>query len=71
MEDKIEGKDIIKQCQRVEKPTVELPVGYELYDDEDCVYLLYGDELVAMFHAASVDPAEIVKTANRHKQDRH
>ena len=66
----MKGKDIRERCRRVEKPSVELPVGYELYDDEDFVYLLYGGEVVAKFYSASANPAEIVKAANQHHQTR-
>jgi len=66
----IAGTDVIKRCRKVDKPTVELPIGYKLYEDEDFVYLLYEDELVAKFYSISVDPVEILKTANQHKQTR-
>jgi len=66
------AKEIRKQCQKVEKPKVEveLPPGYELWDDEHFVHLLCGGEVVATFHAEVVDFREISQTAFGHFQGR-
>lgn len=58
------------RCWRVENPTVSLPPGYELWENEDFLYLLYGEQVVATFYAAQVEPSEILRTAEAHCQVR-
>ncbi len=41
-------------------PSFELPEGYELWDDEDFVYLYKDGECVATFNALKVMPENIL-----------
>ena len=42
---------------------INLPEGFSLREDEDFVYLHYGDKQVAVFSTSGVDPREIEKEA--------
>lgn len=63
----MKSAEVINKCRKVDNPTVELPTGYYLYDDEHFVYLIHGEEVVGTFNAYSVDPNEIVIAAEKHQ----
>jgi len=62
--------DIRERGRKVEKPSVKLPAGYELYEEEDFVHLVCGDEFVAVFSSVGVEPAEIVEATRCHQARR-
>lgn len=51
---------------KIQKPLIELPPGFELREDEDRVYLYYGEVEVADFSPARAEPAKIQRTAQEY-----
>jgi hypothetical protein len=63
-------EDVKTHCWEVEKAGVALPPGYQLWEDEHLVHLLYGEDVVATFNAVRVEPSEILEAAETHCQAR-
>ena len=63
-------EDVKTHCWRVENPSVALPPGYQLWEDEHLVYLLCGEDVVATFNAVQVEPSAILMAAEKHCQAR-
>lgn len=46
----------------------ELPLGYELYEDSDFLYIKCGEETIATLPIASATPSAILKIIKEHQQ---
>lgn len=46
----------------------ELPMGYELHEDSDFLYIKHGEETIATLPIASATPSTILKIVEEHRQ---
>ena len=63
-------EEVRQHCQKILEPLVDLPEGYELLEDVDFVYLVYGDKVLATFSSLGVHFTEISWIAQKHFQER-
>ncbi len=67
----MDGIDVLRICRRVDEPLFFIPNNYNLYEDEDRVYLLHKIKLVTSFKANDEKVRwKIMKAINRHEKHR-
>jgi|GEM_PF-6334526 len=62
------AKEVREKCWRVKHPTINLPEGFELWEDMIYVYLLHGETVVVVFNASTVMPGSIIQAIYEYLQ---